>query len=211
MSTCCNPWRWGGLAAVAIGAFTALAIAMGAQPQTPDTKKAELNKAAPTFTLTDQNGEEVSLDDHDGKIVVLEWFNSDCPYVKRWYQDGRMTQLARKHAGQDIVWLAINPTPGHDQEHNKKIAEEWEIDYPILTDADTKVSKTYGARTTPHMFIIDKEGTLVYDGAIDDDPRGDKGEEANNYVDKAIDELLAGDSVSQQETKPYGCAVKYLN
>ena len=212
MSTCCKSWRWGGLTALALGVFTAMAVGMAAQDQAPATPagKAELNRPAPSFTLTDQDGNTVSLDQHKGKIVVLEWFNSGCPYVVRWYKDGNMNEVAKKVAGDDLVWLAINPTPGQDQAHNKKIAGEWKIERPILTDADTKVSKAYAAKTTPHMFVIDKDGTLVYAGAIDDDPRGNK-ENATNYVAQAVEQLRAGESVALQETKPYGCNVKYID
>lgn len=211
MSTCCNVSRWGSFVAVALGAFVALAFALGAQNRAPDAAgSAELNRAAPAFALTDQEGNEVSLDQYDGKIVVLEWFNSTCPYVVRLYKDGHMNEIASKYKDKDVVWLAINPTPGQDQEHNRKIADEWKIDRPILADTDTKVSKAYGAKTTPHMYIIDKEGTLVYNGALDDDPNGNK-ENRVNYVSQALDELLAGESVRRQETRPYGCGVKYRN
>jgi peroxiredoxin len=210
MSTCCNISRGGGLAAITVGAFTALALTMGAHPGHSD-ESAELNHPAPAFTLTDHEGNEVSLDQYEDKIVVLEWFNSTCPYVVRLYKDGHMNEIAKKYTDKDVVWLAVNPTPGQGQDHNKKVAGDWKVNHPILVDTDTKVSKTYGAKTTPHMFIIDKEGALVYSGALDDDPNGDKGDDAVNYVSTALDELLAGESVSRQETKPYGCGVKYMN
>lgn len=210
MSKYCNISRWGGLAAAAVGAFTALAVTVGAHPGHSD-ESAALNHPAPAFTLADHEGNEVSLDQYEGKVVVLEWFNSTCPYVVRLYKDGHMNQIAKKYTDKDVVWLAINPTPGQGQAHNKKIAGDWKINHPVLVDADTKVSKMYGAKTTPHMFIIDKEGTLVYSGALDNDPDGNKGDEAVNYVSTALDELLAGQSVSRQETKPYGCGVKYMD
>ena len=122
-----------------------------------------------------------------------------------------MTSTADKYKGQDVVWLAINTTADKTAEDNKTSAEAWSISYPILTDKTSQVAQAYGAKTTPHMFIIDKDGKLVYNGAIDDDSSADgtKGDKATNYVAKALDEVLAGKPVTQAETKPYGCGVKY--
>ena len=173
--------------------------------------KATIGKAAPEFSLQDQNGKTVKLSDYKGKVVVLEWFNQGCPYVVRHYKTKTMTSTADKYKGQDVVWLAINTTADKTAEDNKTSAEAWSISYPILTDKTSQVAQAYGAKTTPHMFIIDKEGKLVYNGAIDDDSSADgtKGDKATNYVAKALDEVLAGKPVSTPETKPYGCGVKY--
>ena len=173
--------------------------------------KATIGKAAPEFSLQDQNGKTVKLSDYKGKIVVLEWFNQGCPYVVRHYKAKTMTSTADKYKGQDVVWLAINTTAGKTAEDNKTSAEAWSISYPILSDTSSSVAQQYGAKTTPHMFVIDKEGKLVYNGAIDDDSSADgtKGDKATNYVAKALDEVLAGKPVSTPETKPYGCGVKY--
>ncbi len=173
--------------------------------------KATIGKMAPDFSLKDQNGKTVMLSDHKGKVVVLEMFNQGCPYVVRHHKAKTMTSTADKYQGQDVVWLAINPTPGKTAEDNKTTAESWDIDYPILSDDSTSVAQQYGAKTTPQMYIIDKEGKLVYNGAIDNDSSADgaKGDKATNYVAKALDEVLAGKPVSTPETKPYGCAVKY--
>ncbi len=162
------------------------------------------------FTLTDQDGEKVTLGDHAGKIIVLEWLNPDCPYVKRHYKAGTMKNLARKYDDKGVVWLTINTTHYFNRQKNKKFHEAHDLPYPILDDSDGKVGMKYGAKTTPHMFIINKKCELVYDGAIDNDPRGNKKEEkVVNYVSKALDELLAGKEVKIDKTRPYGCSVKY--
>ena len=171
--------------------------------------KAKVGEAAPEFTLKDTDGKDVSLSDHKGKLVVLEWFNPDCPVVQRWYDDGGMNKVFDKYKDKDVVWLAINTTAGHSVDADKKAMEKWSIERPVLNDADGKVGKMYGAKTTPHMYVIDKEGRLAYAGGIDDDPSGRKGDKAVNYVGKALDELLAGESVSTPESTPYGCNVKY--
>lgn len=173
--------------------------------------KLNIGDKAPAFTLKDQSGKDVSLSDYAGKIVVLEWFNEGCPFVVKHYRAGHMNKLAAKYAGQGVVWLRINSTHSATPESNAKIAKEWKIEGPILQDSDGEVGHDYGATNTPHMFIIDKEGKLVYRGAIDSDSSADtaKIDGATNYVAKALDELLAGKSVSQPETKAYGCTVKY--
>lgn len=172
---------------------------------------AMVSSSAPAFTLEDQNGKNVSLTDLNVKIVVLEWLNPDCPFVKRHYRAGTMTTLAEKYKDKDVVWIAINSTHYMNKEDDKKWIEEYKLFYPILDDSSGKVGKLYGAKTTPHMFIIDKSGTLVYQGAIDDDPKGVKNGNALNYVDKALGEIIAGKPVSMSQTKPYGCSVKYAD
>ena len=178
-----------------------------------EEKKATAVVGSPalTFTLEGQNGNKVSLSDSDGKIIVLEWLNPDCPFVKRHYRAGTMTTLAEKYKDKDVVWIAINSTHYMNKEDDKKWIEEYKLFYPILDDSSGKVGKLYGAKTTPHMFIIDKSGTLVYQGAIDDDPKGVKNGNALNYVDKALGEINAGKPVSMSQTKPYGCSVKYTD
>lgn len=173
--------------------------------------KAKVGEAAPAFTLKDQSGKDVSLSDYKGKIVVLEWFNEDCPYVVKFYGNGKMNEWASKYQGDDVVWLAINSNSGGTQEKNAKVATDWKIERPLLNDSDTKVAKMYGATNTPHMYVIDAEGKLAYKGAIDDKPTAEAGdiEGATNYVAKAVDELKAGTAISTPETKAYGCGVKY--
>jgi peroxiredoxin len=168
-----------------------------------------VGNAAPGFTLTDTAGNEVSLSDYAGKILVLEWLNPDCPFVKRHYKAGTMKDLATRYEGEGVVWLTINSTNYMDAEANAKFKADNELPYTILVDQSGKVGHLYGAVTTPHMYIIDGDGTLVYIGAIDDDPRGNKGEAAVNYVALALDEVVAGKAVTTAETKPYGCSVKY--
>lgn len=193
------------IVAVAIGAM----LIAGQQGNQSAAAKAKIGEAAPAFTLKDTDGNDVSLSDHQGKLIVLEWFNPDCPVVVRWYEDGGMNKVYDKYKDKDVVWLAINTTAGHTVEADKKAMEKWSIARPVLNDADGKVGRMYGAKTTPHMYIIDKEGRLAYAGGIDDDPSGRKGDKAVNYVSKALDELLAGESVSTPESTPYGCNVKY--
>ena len=166
---------------------------------------------APAFTLTDTEGNEVSLGDFEGKIVVLEWLNPDCPFVQRHYKAGTMKDLATKYDGEGVVWLTINSTNYMDAAANAKFKADNGLPYTILVDQSGDVGHLYDAKTTPHMYIIDGSGSLVYIGAIDDDPRGNKGEPAVNYVAVALDEVLAGNAVTTAETKPYGCSVKYKN
>ena len=170
---------------------------------------ASVGEMAPAFTLADSAGNKVSLNDFEGKIVVLEWLNPDCPFVQRHYKAGTMKNLAAQYAGEGVVWLTINSTNYMDAAANAKFKAENDLPYTILVDQSGDVGHLYGAKTTPHMYIIDGNGTLVYIGAIDDDPRGNKGEPAVNYVAVALDEVLAGNPVTTAETKPYGCSVKY--
>jgi peroxiredoxin len=164
---------------------------------------------APGFTLKDHQGREVSLTELAGKVVVLEWVNPECPFVKRHDEQGTMKTLAAAYADRGVVWLTVNSTHFMDQAANAAYVEKQGRKTPVLVDAEGTVGKLYGAQTTPHMFVIDQKGIVVYAGAIDDDPRGGKGEAAVNHVAVALDSLLAGKSVEVAETKPYGCSVKY--
>lgn len=180
---------------------------------------AQVGEAAPDFTLVDTDGDSHTLSDYteDGKIVVLEWFNPKCPFVVKHHDaQPTMANLYNEYSGDDVVWFAINSahkdhgTYGHDAEYK----EEWEIQYPILIDESGDIGRAYGARTTPHMYIIDAEGVLRYAGGIDNHPRPQAPRDSEkssvvNYVDQALSELLAGDEVSQPETRAYGCSVKY--
>lgn len=167
---------------------------------------------APEFTLTNYDGKTTSLSDYKNKIVVLEWFNYECPFVKYHYEKvNTMVELANKYRDKNVVWLAINSTKHLTTEKSKDFAKKYKLPYPILDDRSGKVGRAYGAKTTPHMFIIDTKGSIVYDGAIDNSPLGKKKEGVINYVDKALAELTAGKVVSTPNTKPYGCSVKYAN
>ena len=171
----------------------------------------DVGDAAPDFTLTDSAGEKISLVDYKGKVVVLEWVNPDCPFVKRHYQEGSMKNLSSAYSeSMGIVWLTINSTNYMDQAANAAFAKKEGIDWSILVDQDGTVGHAYGAATTPHMFVIDSKGIVVYAGAIDDDPRGNMEAGARtNHVSNALNDLAAGEAVSTPETKPYGCSVKY--
>ena len=171
----------------------------------------EIGQAAPEFSLTDQNGKTVKLSDFAGKVVVLEWFNDGCPYVVKHYKGGAMNATAAKYAEKGVVWLAVNSTNTATGANNKKVAGEWKIDRPILDDHDGKTGHAYGAKNTPQMYVVDKDGKLVYKGAIDSNnsSSADDVSGATNYVAKALDEVTAGKPVTQGETKAYGCSVKY--
>ncbi len=177
----------------------------------------KLNEQAPNFKLLDSNGKEHLLSDFNDKIVVLEWINFDCPFVQKHYNSKNMQSLQLKYTKQDVIWLTIcssieskqgnftnDEINNRSKKHNAKFTA-------YLVDSNGKVGKMYEAKTTPHMYIIDKAGKLVYAGGIDDKASTDlediKG--AKNYVIAALDELLAGKNVSVQSSKPYGCSVKY--
>ncbi len=172
---------------------------------------------APDFTLTGVDGTAVKLSQQRGKYVVLEWFNSECPFVQKHYNSGNMQKLQAKYTDKGIVWLAINSTnPQHsnyrDAKRSRQIMSDWKAKPDsLLLDPGGTVGRAYGARTTPHMYVIDPEGKLVYMGGIDDKPsvsaRDIPG--AKNYVVAALDDLLAGRSVSDNDTRPYGCSIKY--
>jgi len=202
------------LVAVALAFSVAIAEEKAAQPAAAKSADgAQVGQAAPAFSLKDQDGKTVSLADFKGKTVVLEWFNQGCPYVVNRYKEPAkrtMANTAAKYKDKDVVWLAINTT-GKSNEENKETKQAWGIEYPILNDTTTSVAQAYGAKSTPHMFVIDKEGKLAYKGAIDDDrsEEAEKGDKATNHVAKALDEVLAGKPVSTPETKSYGCGVKY--
>jgi peroxiredoxin len=172
---------------------------------------------APGFTLKDVDGKTHSLSDYKGKFVVLEWFNEGCPFVKKHYASGNMQKLQKEYAGKDVVWLSINSSAEGEQGHvtpesAPKTISEWSLDSTkILLDHDGKVGKMYGAKTTPHMFVIDKEGKLIYQGAIDSKATANSADidAAENYVKVALDNSMAGKPVENTSTKPYGCSVKY--
>ena len=168
-----------------------------------------IGQPAPGFALKDQDGQEVDLGKLRGKVVVLEWTNPDCPFVQRHYKSKTMTTLADRFRGRDVVWLAVNSTSYMDAGNDREWRTKQGFSYPILDDSKGIVGGAYGAKTTPHMFVIGKDGTLVYAGAIDDDPAGAKEGTARNYVAEALDEVTAGKAVGVAETKPYGCSVKY--
>lgn len=173
----------------------------------------KVGDAAPDFALKDWNDAEHKLSDLKGKIVVLEWTNPGCPFVVRHHTAGTMAKLQEKYQDKDVAFFAVNSTEaGHDNflkpDAYKKLAEERKLTFPALYDADGTVGKAYGAKTTPHLFIVDKEGKVAYIGAMDDDPQGNS-KEPKNYVDAALTALLDGKAPEPASTKPYGCSVKY--
>lgn len=176
---------------------------------------AKVGEKAPEFTLKDTDGKEHRLSDYTkrGKTVVLTWFNPECPFIKLHYE--KQTTVADIHkdfGAKNVQVIAIDSThSGHANFGKDADAKsKWKLGFPVLIDADGKVGRIYGAKTTPHNFVIDKNGTLAYAGAMDDDARGEKSaKDKHNYVRAALDDILAGKKVATAETKPYGCSVKY--
>jgi peroxiredoxin len=191
--------------------FAAMALAIS-------TFAVEMGKPAPDFTGTDINGKTVKLSDYRGKIIVIESYNSDCPFCHNHYATGAMQELQRDLAAKGVVWLLVDSvntknfsyrTPAQAQKESADLkidATAW------IDDHSGAIGHLYDMKTTPHVFVIAADGTLVYDGAIDDrpSPSGDP-RTAKNYVRAAVDELLAGKPVTVAQTKPYGCGVHYAN
>ncbi|MFC3147924.1 thioredoxin family protein [Piscinibacterium candidicorallinum] len=173
-------------------------------------------QAAPAFTLKDVNGKDISLAQFKGKTVVLEWNNPKCPFIVKHYVSGNMQDLQRS-AGKDVVWLAINSTNPKSSDFmsaadlGKWLGEQKSQPTAYLLDPDGKVGQAYGAKTTPHMFVINAQGTVVYDGAIDDkrNARPEDAKTANNFVRAALTDVAAGRAVANATNQPYGCSVKY--
>ena len=172
---------------------------------------AEVGKAAPDFTVTDVNGKAHKLSDYKGKIVVVESYNLDCPYVANHYNTGAMQELQGNVTTKDVVWLTVNSSYDDAAKAKKEVADK-KIKSTVVYDPAGKIGKAYGFKTTPHMVVIGKDGKVAYNGAIDDkaetegDPRA-----AKNYVKDAVAKLQSGQPVAVAKTKPYGCGVKYAN
>lgn len=167
---------------------------------------------APDFTLPDLSGKSVKLSDHRGKTVVLEWFNPGCPYVVFAHGEGPLKDLAARQPEQ-VVWLAINSgapgKQGHGREVNLQAAADWSIGHPILLDEAGSVGRTYGARSTPQLFVIDPTGVIRYAGALDNAPFGKSEGARVDYAADAVAAVLAGTVVQPDHTPSYGCSVKY--
>ena len=182
-------------------------------------EKMVIGKPAPAFTLSGADGKTYSLSQFKGKTVVLEWLNHECPFVKKHYNPSQMNmqKLQKIATSKGVIWLSINSSAEGKQGHltaaDALLATTAKGASPtaVLLDPSGVVGKSYGARTTPHMFIIDGEGTLRYMGAIDSTPSTDPSDipEAKNYVSQALTELEAGKGISEPTTEPYGCSVKY--
>ena len=179
--------------------------------------KAEVGKPAPDFTLKDLDGKDVTLSSFKGKVVVLEWFNPGCPFVKNSHTKGSLKEAAKRHTKNGVVWLAVNAGAAGKQgagvDANREGAKTFAMEHPILLDETGDVGRTYGATNTPHMMVIDDKGTLVYRGAIDNSPDGEgqspTGGKLVSYVDEALAAVAAGKAPATAETKAYGCSVKY--
>lgn len=192
-----------------IAVLTCLPVILAAQEQTPAS-----GSLVPDFALQAIDGKTHKLSDFRGKIVVLEWTNPGCPVVQRHYRNGLMPPLQKESTDKGVIWLTINSTNPNHQNYQTPDAlrstySDWKAAFTaLLMDPDGKAGKAIGAKTTPHMFVIDKEGKLAYNGAVDDDPQGSK-EIRINYVRLAVDSLIKGEPVATTATRPYGCSVKY--
>ncbi len=178
---------------------------------------ADIGKAAPPFAAKDLKGAPVSLADLKGKLVVLEWVNFECPFVKKHYSSGNMPKLQADYTAKGVVWLTVNSSAKGKQgyEEPSKMAElataKGNKASHLIMDTDGMIGKAYDAKVTPHMFIINKEGTLVYNGAIDSKATTDNADvaTADKLVANALDAVLAGKEVANAKNQPYGCGVKY--
>jgi peroxiredoxin len=177
----------------------------------------EIGAAAPTFTLADTHGNQHSLAEYQGKWVILEWLNYECPFVRKHYNAQNMQNLQEEYADLGVVWLSVvSSAPGKQGYHepdemNSISAELGNNARAVLLDPEGTVGRAYGAKTTPQMYVIDPGGVLLYNGAIDDKPsaRPESLDGATNYLVQAMAEAMAGQPVSQPTTQPYGCSVKY--
>jgi peroxiredoxin len=185
----------------------------------PPALAADIGLPAPEFALKDLDGKVHKLSDYRGKTVVLEWFNPGCPYVVTAHTKGSLVDLAQKQSKDGVVWLAVNSgapgKQGHGVETNRAAAKAWSMAYPILVDESGSVGKAYGATNTPHMFVVSKDGRLVYKGAIDNSPDAERGSPQGGvlveYVSATVEDLAAGRPVRTAQTRAYGCGVKYAN
>lgn len=176
-----------------------------------------IGSPAPALTLTDTRGKQHNLADYKGKHVVLEWVNFGCPFVKKHYESGNMQATQKKAVDKGVVWLSVCSSADGKQGHmeaadwNKQIAARKLSSTAVLIDESGAVGKAYGAKTTPHMYVVNPQGVLVYKGAIDDKPSTNKDDipGARNHVLAALDESMSGKPVSTASTTPYGCSVKY--
>ncbi len=181
--------------------------------------QAVVGRPAPAFTLPDSSGQTHSLSDYKGKLVVLEWFNPGCPFVGKHYNSGHMQALQKEWTGKGVVWLTIDSSaPGKqgylDAARAQALARERGLSSTaLLLDPEGKVGRAYAAKTTPHMFVIDKAGAVVYAGGIDDRPSTDQADltSAKNFVAAALGELTNGKPVTVSSSQPYGCSVKYAD
>jgi peroxiredoxin len=176
-----------------------------------------VGSAAPGFTATDSNGKTHTLSEYAGKFVVLEWTNRGCPYTMKHYESGNMERLQKQWTASGVIWLTVlSSAPGQQgyataSEENAYLKQMNAAPTAALLDPTGALGHLYNAKTTPHMFVINPQGTLIYDGAIDDRPTSDRSDikGAKNYVSVALQEAMAGKTVSIATSRPYGCSVKY--
>lgn len=187
----------------------ALLVLGGAMAHADDT--AVVGKPAPDFTLKDTDGNDVRLSDFAGKIVILQWINKDCPVCRRVMNKGLTTTMLKNLKGLDenVTWLAIDTTHYMKPKDTAAYLEKHGMPGKGLMDPDGAVGRLYGAKTTPHLYVIDAKGILRYSGAINDDRRGRRGSDAKNYAVNAVKQIVAGEEVSPSTTRPYGCSVKF--
>lgn len=198
---------------LALAALALVSIATFAPAQEPT---APLGSPAPEFKLTDTDGNVVTLSGLRGKVVVLEWFNPDCPFVKQAHgENGALKTMAATWAAKGVTWLAINSSAegkqGYGLDRNKQARTDYGMTYPVLLDPEGIAGRLYGAKSTPHVFVIDSKGTLVYKGGVDNAPMGEvqDGTARVAYLQAALEEVTAGKPVTTAETRHYGCSVKY--
>lgn len=178
---------------------------------------AVIGQPAPDFTVRDAAGKEVKLSQFRGKHVVLEWMNPGCPFVRKHYESGNMPATQKEAVAKGVVWLSVYSNDDEGWLYTKPAKlQEWArgkgaASTALLVDGNGAIGKAYGARTTPHMFVVGPRGVLLYGGGIDSIPSADKDDipKATQYVRQALNEVLAGKPVSVASTRPYGCAIKY--
>ena len=179
----------------------------------------KVGEPAPAFTATDSNGKAQKLSDYRGKYVVLEWHNRQCPFVNKHYASGNMQKLQKEWTAKGVVWFTvISSGPGKQgymtaAQENAFVKQMKASPTAVLLDPSGEVGHIYGAKTSPHMFVINPQGVLIYDGAIDNKPTTDLDDVpvATNYVSLALEESMAGGQVKTPVTRPYGCSVKYAD
>ena len=201
----------------ALSLFPVLLISLTMACTTADARNARVDQSAPDFSLTDSNGKKHSLSDFKGKWIVLEWVNFGCPFVRKHYDSGNMPSLQKTYTEKGIIWLSIcSSAPGKEgyfegDELTSHIKEKKSHATAYLIDADGTVGKMYEAKTTPHMYIINPEGMLVYAGGIDNIASSDKDDikKATNYIRENLDAALGGTEIVVKSSRPYGCSVKY--
>jgi peroxiredoxin len=201
----------------ALAALAAGALAIGFAMTTTSKANVQTGNLAPGFTATDSNGKEHSLAAYKGKTVILEWTNHECPYTVKHYVTGNMQELQKSATGDGAVWLTVVSSKPGSQGHvngleaNKLTDDRKAVPTAVLLDPKGGLGKLFGASTTPHMYIIDKAGMLVYAGAIDDNSSSSQSsvKGARNYVREALSAMAAGKPIQTASTRPYGCSVKY--